>query len=128
MCRFAAICLLLALAACAQPADNVPSRQLVFFQEWSARLDPEATDAVNAAATFVKTHPGAPITVIGYADPTGSPQANIDISRARAQVVTDALVKAGVPAERITRQANGATAYIATSLESRRVEIVVGGQ
>lgn len=125
MRRFAALCLMLLLAACAQPQDSGARRQLVFFQEWSAAMDQEAQDAVNAAAAVVKANPTSPVTVIGYADPEGSPQANREISRLRAQVVTDALVKAGVPATQITREAKGSTAFVGTSLESRRVEIVV---
>ena len=125
MRRFAAICLLLVLAACAQPQDAGVRRQLVFFQEWSAAMDQEAQDAVSAAAAVVKANPASPVTVIGYADPEGSPQANREISRARAQVVTDALVKAGIPVGQIVWQAKGSTAFIGTSLESRRVEIVV---
>ncbi len=129
MRRLAAACLLIVLAACA-PADPDPGthRGLVFFQEWSANLDEEGQGAVDAAAAVVKRHPGVPVTVIGFADPEGSPQANIDISRLRAQVVVDALIKDGVPAAQIIRQAKGATAFVSTSLESRRVEIVVNGK
>lgn len=125
MRRLTALCLMLVLTACAAPQDAGARRQLVFFHEWSAGLDQEAQDAVNAAAAVVKANPASPVTVIGYADPEGSPQANRDISRARAQIVMDALVKAGVPAGQITREAKGATAFIGSSLESRRVEIVV---
>jgi len=128
MRRFAAICLLLVLSACAQGPDVGTNRQVVFFQEWSANLDTEAQAAVDAAAAIVKQHPGVPVTVIGFADPDGSPQANIDISRLRAQVVVDALIKDGVPAGQITRQAKGSTAFVSMSLESRRVEIVVNGK
>lgn len=128
MRRFAVICLLLVLSACATDRDPGVHRHLVFFQEWSADMDQEAKDAVAAASAVVKRHPGVPVTVIGYADPEGSSQANRDISRLRAQVVVDALVKDGVPAAQITRQSKGATAFVATSLESRRVEIVVNGR
>lgn len=128
MRRFAVLSLLIALAACASVAPySGVHRHLVFFQEWSANLDAEAQGAVDAAAAIVKAHPGVPVSVIGYADPEGSPQANIEISRLRAQVVVDALVKDGVPAEQITRQAKGATSFVNTSQESRRVEVVVNG-
>lgn len=128
MRRFAAIFLLITLAACAKAPDPGVHRHLVFFQEWSANLDAEAMDAVNAAAAIVKRHPGVPITVIGFADPEGIPKANRDISHARAQMVTEALVKAGVPTAQITPAAKGATAFVSTPLESRRVEIMVNGR
>ncbi len=64
--------------------------------------------------------------VIGFADPVGSAQANIDVSRLRAQVVTDELTANGIDAGRIQRSARGATQFQLTAQESRRVEIVVG--
>jgi len=118
--------LLLLVAACATTHPGT-HRQVVYFQEWSARLDENAQAAVDASAAFVKQHPMGLVTVIGYADPEGSAQANIEVSRARAQMVVDALVAAGVPAARIKREAKGETAYVQNSLESRRVEIVFGG-
>jgi outer membrane protein OmpA-like peptidoglycan-associated protein len=117
--------LLLLVAACANQHPGT-HRQLVYFTEWSAKLDETAQAAVTASADFVKQHPAGVISVIGYADPEGSSQANLDLSRARAQMVVDALIAAGVPAERIRRDAKGETAYVQNSLESRRVEIVFG--
>jgi outer membrane protein OmpA-like peptidoglycan-associated protein len=107
-----------------------PGRQAyaVFFAEWSAQLDGPAQGVVNGAAQFAKQHADFPVIVAGYADPEGSPQANIDISRLRAQVVADLLVADGVPLARIQRRAHGAVGFAATSQESRRVEITIGGQ
>jgi outer membrane protein OmpA-like peptidoglycan-associated protein len=64
--------------------------------------------------------------VIGFADTVGSAQANIDVSRLRAQVVADALTANGIDAGRIQRAARGATQFELSAQESRRVEIVVG--
>jgi outer membrane protein OmpA-like peptidoglycan-associated protein len=121
--------LLLACSACAaqtgaRSADE--QKYLVFFQEWSAQLDTPAQGAITAAAAEAKAHPTEHVTVTGFADPTGSPQANVEISRLRAQVVSDALVSNGVDQARISRSARGATEFMANSLESRRVEIAVG--
>jgi outer membrane protein OmpA-like peptidoglycan-associated protein len=125
MRRLAAIAILLLAAACAAPPG--PQRQVVFFDEWSAALDSHALGVVKAAAEAAMKQANAPVTVIGYADPEGSPEANIAISRARAENVVAELVKAGLPAGRINRQARGATAFTGTApVESRRVEIVIG--
>ena len=103
---------LLTLASCAMPAARTdPPRFAVFFEEWSARLDAEATGALSAAAREANTRPNASVQVIGYADPTGSPQANVDISRTRAQQVSDTLVANGVAPVRITRSTRGATNF-----------------
>ena len=79
--------------------------------------------AENARAVADKA--GRPVVVAGYADPTGSREANIDMSQTRAQVVADALVDHGVSPGRITKQARGATPVVQDLQESRRVDIIV---
>lgn len=125
MRRFVGVVFLLTLGACAVFAPKA-QRYVVFFQQWSAALDNGGVQAVSAAATAAQQFPDRPIVISGFADPEGSPQANIDISRARAQMVSDALVKQGVSAARIRRQAIGEVNYALDSQESRRVEIYVG--
>ena len=126
MRRFACL-LLLAVGACTASAPSAPQRYIVFFQEWSAAIDPPAVTAITGAAQWAKDHPTAVIKVIGYADPTGSVTANEYMSRTRAQVVADQLVTDGVDRSRIVLGAQGATGFTLTSQESRRVEIAIGG-
>jgi outer membrane protein OmpA-like peptidoglycan-associated protein len=125
MRRFACV-LLLAVAACTASVPSAPQKFIVFFQEWSAAIDPPALKAIGAAAQFAKDHPGTAVKVIGYADPTGSGAANQYMSHTRAQVVADQLVTDGVERNRIGLGAEGATAFALTSQESRRVEIAIG--
>jgi cytochrome c oxidase subunit 2 len=131
MRRFAArrLCVLgLLLCATGCAAWQGPSQKfVVFFQQWSAALDDPAFETVRAAANWANAHPNASIVVNGYADPTGSQQANIDMSRTRAQLVVDQLVRDGVPRPRIRLAAHGPTDFTLSALESRRVEIVVIG-
>jgi outer membrane protein OmpA-like peptidoglycan-associated protein len=117
--------LLLVVAACTVP--SAPQRFIVFFQEWSAAIDPAATASIGGAAQFAKDHPGTQVRVIGYADPTGSAAANDAMSLVRAQVVSDQLVADGVDRARIVLGTRGATNFTLTSQESRRVEIAIGG-
>jgi outer membrane protein OmpA-like peptidoglycan-associated protein len=126
MRRFACV-LLLAVAACTASVPSAPQKFIVFFQEWSAAIDPPALKAIGAAAQFAKDHPDAVVKVTGYADPTGSAAANDYMSRARAQVVADQLVTNGVDRARVVIGAQGATDFTLTSQESRRVEIAIGG-
>ncbi len=116
--------LLAFLGACAAGAQS-GQKFSVFFQEWSAALDDAAIGTVSGAARWANEHPGAPVTVTGYADPQGSKQANVAMSRTRAQVVVDQLVRDGVARGRIRLAAHGPTDYTLSSIESRRVEIAV---
>ncbi|WPB86520.1 OmpA family protein [Sediminicoccus rosea] len=138
---------LLALAACAEtPAPAVtaappapapaaapaptatqvdPNRALpIFFEAWSAFLEEPARVALAEVATYIKANPRIPVLVVGYADPRGSAEANMILSRLRARVVADTLVENGVPRNRIRILYRGATPGF-ESLESRRVEVRV---
>ncbi len=101
-------------------------RYLIFFQKDSAALDDSARGVITSASILAQHEKAAPVIVLGFADPEGSPQANRDLSALRAQIVTDELVKAGIPPDRISKRAEGSVEYKLDSLESRRVEIIVG--
>lgn len=135
---------LLALAACAEtpapvvtaapppaPAPAAPAPQVdpnralpIFFEAWSAFLEEPARAALAEVATYIKANPRVPVLVVGYADPRGSAEANMTLSRLRARVVADALIENGVPRNRIRILYRGATPGF-ESLESRRVEVRV---
>ena len=99
---------------------------MVFFQEWSAAIDDAAQSVISQAAEQVKSHPGSVAHVNGFADPTGSRQANILMSDLRAQVVVDQLLSDGVDAKRVRQRGHGSVQFALSSQESRRVEISVG--
>ncbi len=119
----AALLLLTGLTACQPPPKQ---NYFVFFDRWSAELDGQSRTLIRAAATYARAHPTDAIVVIGYADPTGSKQANEDISATRAESVRDALVADGIQAARITTRAHGEVQPTWTDQEARRVEIRVG--
>jgi len=132
MRRLISLACLLALGGCtalspaAAPSTGAPT-YVVFFAEWSAAIDTPSLGVIAAAAKAAEANPKASVTVVGYADPTGSPQANVYMSQTRAQVVTDQLTRDGVPASRILHTGRGPTGFAASSQESRRVEIDIGG-
>jgi outer membrane protein OmpA-like peptidoglycan-associated protein len=128
MRRLGILFLLLCVAASsARAADTPPQKFVVFFQEWSAALDDSAQAVITHAADWVKAHPGNVAHVNGFADPTGSKQANVLLSELRAQVVVDQLLTDGVDAARIKQRGHGSVQFALTSQESRRVEISVSG-
>ena len=109
---------LLTVPALAQPA------RIVFFADWSGAVDDAAKNVIDQAAAAAKQSPDASITVTGYADSTGSEQANIYLTQLRAQRVVDAMVADGVPASRLKMVAAGRQEE--PGVASRRVEIVMG--
>jgi outer membrane protein OmpA-like peptidoglycan-associated protein len=71
---------------------------------------------------------GTSIEVAGYTDNTGDAKANLALSRARAQSVRDALVKAGAPAEMLDAKGYGEDNPVASNdteegrFHNRRIE------
>ena len=114
---------LLALSACAQ---QPPQRTFaLFFEDFSSTVSPEAAQIVASAAASARFFPAGPVRVTGYADSIGSTQAEIDISRARANAVAALLQQDGVASGRITRAAVGTPPNSQPGVERRRVEIDV---
>jgi cytochrome c oxidase subunit 2 len=125
MRRLLLCAVLLALPACTL-FDPPGQRFVVYFEPFSADIDAPAGAVVTGAAQWANAHPMAPVVVAAYADPTGSAQANADLTRLRAQVVSDGLVHNGVAAIRIRREDIGPVPFKIDSQESRRVLITVG--
>jgi outer membrane protein OmpA-like peptidoglycan-associated protein len=117
--------LLLALSGCALFRPSGP-HYVVFFPERSAQLDAPARGVIAQVARRANAEPAAPVEVRGYTDSSGSPQADVLLSRERAQSVADALVAHGVAANRLVRKGSGQTGAN-PGIASRRVEITVGG-
>jgi outer membrane protein OmpA-like peptidoglycan-associated protein len=109
----------------ARAADPPAQKFVVFFQEWSAAIDASAQAVIGRAADWVKSHPGDVANVNGFADPTGSKEANILLSELRAQVVVDQLQTDGVDPKSVQQQGHGSVQFALNSQESRRVEISI---
>ena len=117
--------LLFSVTGAARAADVPNQKFVVFFLEWSAALDDSAQAVITKAADWVKANPGNVAHVNGFADPTGSRQANALLSDLRAQVVVDQLQADGVDPKRIRQRGHGSVQFALTSQESRRVEISI---
>lgn len=113
------------LSGCAAPAPA--STFIVFFDEWSATPPAEAREVLDRAAAAARAQPTAPVALIGFADPEGAPEANRTLSRQRADNIADALAQRGTDPRRFVRSARGATEPTLAMVESRRVEIRIGG-
>ena len=113
---------LFALSACALqgPPDRVYP---VFFNDFSANLDPTAMMVVSNAAAIAQKYPLLAVKVTGYANNAGSPAADVSLSQARADAVAVLLQQDGVSAGRIQRAAIGTPPNSQPGVERRRVEI-----
>ena len=123
--RYVILCplflVMVGLSACSSGGPYI-----VYFQERSAQLDPDARDLVALAAQRANAAPGSPVEIIGYTDSAGSPPADILLSQQRAQAVADALAASGVAPSRLQRVGRGQTG-VDPGIASRRVEIDIGG-
>ena len=125
---------LLALAACGgRSGGEAQMRQrplpVVFFTDDSAAMGPEARAVIAEAAESARARPGVPVAVRGFTAPDGaaSPGFSRALAEARARNVADALAAGGVQRDRIRLQPRGNVPFEMMPVESRRVEIHVGG-
>jgi len=88
--------------------------------------DPISQQTVSEIVDFVKNNKDVKVTVTGYADKgTGNKRVNMKYSKKRAEALTDALVKAGVPADIITTEWKGDTVQPFADNDANRATITV---
>ena len=113
----------------AEPSACVPTRFEVYFAEGEARLTHAALQAIGLTATRLQGCDIRRVEVVGLADPSGGPVANLDLSERRATAVTEALAAAGWPTPAFEIGAAGesgaTTATGAVEPMRRRTEVLV---
>jgi OmpA-OmpF porin, OOP family len=94
-------------------------------------FSPEATARIGTLATILKAFPAARLKIEGHTDDVGDPATNRRLSLDRADAIERLLVRAGVPAERITTEGVGPDRPIATNdtedgrAKNRRIELAI---
>ena len=90
------------------PAPSLTDEQLfaqnvkdIYFDYDKADVRPDQQSLVQANAAFLQQHPNMSVTLEGHCDERGSTEYNLALGDNRASAVTNALVAAGVPADRI---------------------------
>ena len=113
----------------AEPSSCAPQRFDVYFREGEAGLTDPALHAISLTATQLQGCDIRSVQVIGLADATGGPDANLDLSERRAMAVTEALAAAGWPTPAFSLVAAGesgsVTAGGAEEPMRRRSEVLV---
>lgn len=101
------------------------------FATDSANLLAESDTALAVITDYLKHHPGQQFYVVGHTDNSGSHNHNMQLSKARATSVLQALIKQGIHAERLLADGVGAmspqqhNASNDSKAANRRVELVL---
>jgi OOP family OmpA-OmpF porin len=103
----------------------------IFFDTGKSVIKPESAQAIGEIAEFLKADPALKIHVVGHTDNVGAVDANIALSKARADAVLQALVRdQGIAAARLSAYGCGQFAPVASNdteegrAKNRRVELV----
>jgi outer membrane protein OmpA-like peptidoglycan-associated protein len=112
------------LVACVQAAPD-SGRFLVYFDEVSANLTPEARQVVANAVSRARETSARSIRIEGRASATGSPAGNQRLAEARSQVVADELAREGLDRATLRQVWIGETGSGDPSVAERRVDIVL---
>ena len=101
----------------------------VYFVENQARLTDAATLLLNTAAEKARECRVQRVRVVGLADATGTPEANLNLSQRRARAVAEALARAGMPAPAFELNAVGDAGAVTPSgadeVLRRRAEVII---
>ena len=117
--------------------DVVPQRVLSFdavarsiqFEKNRTRSTRDDSRRLETFVTIAKLFPDMPIEVVGHSDQTGDANTQIEVSQKRADAIERVLVRLGIPRERLSTRAAGATELVrgnsddVTAELSRRVVV-----
>jgi len=98
---------------------------VLHFADASAAVPAGENAKLQAVAHYIARHPGARVTITGFADASGSAHGNMVLSRARANAVYDALLARGLPDGAVVAVIGAGTPAAGTTPPARRVVIEV---
>jgi len=103
----------------------------VYFDFAQATLKPESADALTEMARLLADNPSLQVYIVGHTDNVGSYEANLELSRRRAEAVVQALVaQHGIDPSRVVPAGVASLSPLASNrteagrAENRRVELV----
>lgn len=117
--------------ACQFAFSGVLSSGRILFRTGSALISDESSEVLDALIRALRGCADSEVEIAGHTDDDGDPGSNLDLSRRRAQAVVDYLVKAGIPAAKLSFAGYGQTRPVASNetaegkARNRRIEFVV---
>lgn len=97
----------------------------IHFDIGQTALPVAASEQIASVLAALAAAPRASALLSGYHDETGGAAVNAEVARKRALSVRDALIAAGVPAERVLLRRPAVTLGGTDAAEARRVEVRV---
>jgi peptidoglycan-associated lipoprotein len=73
-----------------------------YFDYDSAAIRPDARQALQKTADFLKNYPNVRVTIEGHCDERGSTEYNLALGQRRANAVKEYLVSLGIPADHLS--------------------------
>lgn len=77
------------------------------FETGSSNVAPESKAQIDNIVAILNAYPAVKIKIGGYTDNVGDPQANLDLSGVRATKVMEAIIAAGIAADRVEAEGYG---------------------
>jgi outer membrane protein OmpA-like peptidoglycan-associated protein len=97
----------------------------LYFDSGKAELPAAAGDDVAKVVAKLAEEPAKLVLLSGYHDETGGAAVNAEVAKSRAVAVKEALIAAGVPADKIQMRKPAITLGGGDDAEARRVEVRV---
>ncbi len=114
---------------CQDEVEALLEARTIRFEEGSSRLDRASRMLIDEVAAALRPCLGSKISITGHTDESGPEEANIALSRARALVVRDALIRRGIPGEDLIASGAGSNRPIEglspQDSANRRIEFAV---
>ncbi|MBA4163895.1 MAG: OmpA family protein [Erythrobacter sp.] len=114
---------------CQEDVQALLRVRTIRFKESSSLIDPASGRLLDEVAAALRPCLGSIIAITGHTDASGIEPGNLELSRARAQAVRNALIRRGIPADGLRAQGVGSSSPIAglqpQDPANRRIEFVV---
>jgi len=101
------------ISQCQQNVNDLLTKTMIHFDTNESSISEYSSGLLDNLAAFLYQCPLSQIEIIGHTDSTGDDEANLELSKKRADAVQHYLVTAGIAAHRMSTQGVGASQPVA---------------